>query len=185
MERSLNEIGNRNKIQTEDAEAFEVLFHTHCQPLIYFAYRYVRDKSIAEDVVQEAFVNIWKNRSRFDFSQNMKSYLYTSVKNYALKFLRHSEVRLKGVDQIQIRLGMVSTPDEVLDYKEIEQIVEQTIRELPEKCGQIFSMNRFDGLTYAEIAEILNISIKTVETQMSRALRFLRKRLAHFLISVV
>lgn len=168
-----------------DADVFKALFHAHCQSLVYFAYSFVKDKHIAEDIVQEVFVNVWTNRNRLDFTENMKTYLYTAVRNLSLKHLRHSDVKRRGTEQIQIRLSGVATPDEILDYKEIETAVEQTIRELPEKCRQIFSMNRFDGLTYAEIAEIQNISVKTVETQMSRALRFLRKRLAHFLTSIL
>ena len=172
-------------ITMADADIFKALFHAHCQALIYFAYRFVRDMHIAEDIVQEVFVKVWKNRNTLDFTENMETYLFTAVRNLSLKHPRHTDVKRKGTQLIQIQLGNVPTPDEILNYKEIETAVEKTIQDLPERCRQIFSMNRYDGLTYNEISKILNISVKTVETQMSRALRFLRKRLAHLLTSIL
>jgi RNA polymerase sigma-70 factor (ECF subfamily) len=159
------------KIRYGDAEAFEHLFKTHCKPLINFARRFVQD----------VFLKIWSIRKELNPTLNIKSYLYTAVKNGALKQLRNEAVERRGADRLQSLVPDTLTPEDEWHEKEIAASVHEAIQELPEKCRIIFSMNRFDRLTYAEIADILNLSIKTVETQMGRALKFLRKRLSHFL----
>ena len=169
------------KIRTGDGEAFERLFNLYGQPLIHFVRRYVGDTSIAEDLVQDVFLALWTNRSHLDPALRIKTYLYTSVKNQALKHLRHSDVARRSAEDLALEFPPLKTPEEEWQEKEVALSVYQAIEALPEKCRLIFSMNRFDHLTYAEIAEIQNISIKTVETQMGRALKFLRNRLAHLL----
>lgn len=169
------------KIRTGDGEAFERLFGLYCQPLIHFVRRYVQDTSIAEDLVQDVFLAIWANRSRLDPALNIKTYLYTAVKNRALKHLRHNDVERRNAEDVALGAPRSKTPEGERQEKELADSVYRAIEALPEKCRLIFSMNRFDHLTYAEIAEIQNISIKTVETQMGRALKSLRERLAHLL----
>jgi RNA polymerase sigma-70 factor (ECF subfamily) len=169
------------KIRYGDAEAFEHLFKTHCKPLINFARRFVQDTQIAENIVQDVFLKIWSIRKELNPTLNIKSYLYTAVKNGALKQLRNEAVERRGADRLQSLAPDTPTPEDEWHEKEIAASVHEAMQELPEKCRIIFSMNRFDRLTYAEIADILNLSIKTVETQMGRALKFLRKRLSHFL----
>jgi len=169
------------KIANGDTCAFEELFFLYCQPLISFCQRYVLDKQIAENIVQDVFVRIWQNREKLNPSQHIKSYLYTAVKNQALKHLRHRDVINRSSIILKNMICAVKTPEDECHEKETANIIHQTIQQLPEKCRIIFSMNRFDQLTYAEIASIQNISIKTVETQMGRALKFLRKQLIHLI----
>jgi RNA polymerase sigma-70 factor (ECF subfamily) len=169
------------KIRAGDAAAFERLFTMYCQPLIRFARRYVQDTGVAENIVQDVFLNIWSNRSRLDPSSKIRTYLYTAVRNQALKHLRHLDVEQRAAERLQPMDHPARTPEHERHDREIAAAVHQSLEALPEKCRIIFSMNRFDHLTYAEIAEIQGISIKTVETQMGRALKFLRKRLAHLL----
>ncbi len=167
------------KLQGGDEAAFEKLFHLYCQPLINFARRYVRDTATAESMVQEAFIELWSRRSKLDPSRNIKTYLYVSVRNNALLHLRHADVEQRGALHLQEGQPRVETPDELLAKQETQAAIQQAISELPEKRRIIFQMNRFDKLSYREIAEIKAISIKTVETQMGRALRYLRKRLQY------
>ena len=169
------------KIRTGDGRAFEQLFRMYCQPLIHFARRYVGDLAIAENVVQDIFLTIWSNRSQLDPSLSIKTYLYTAVKNQALKHLRHSDVERKGAEYLKLADTSSQTPEDEWQKKEIAASIQQAIEGLPERCRLIFSMNRFDHLTYAEIAQVQDISIKTVETQMGRALKSLRTHLAHLL----
>jgi RNA polymerase sigma-70 factor (ECF subfamily) len=169
------------KIRDGETDAFEKLFYKYCQPLINFAFRYVQDTPIAENIVQNVFLKIWSSRTKLDSSLNIKTYLFTAVKNQALKHLRHVKVEKSSIVDLQLSVDPVKTPENAWKEKELIASVQQAIKELPEKCRIIFSMNRFDQLTYAEIANILKLSIKTVETQMGRALQFLRKRLSHFL----
>jgi RNA polymerase sigma-70 factor (ECF subfamily) len=169
------------KIRLGDSKSFEKLFMTYCQPLINFARRFIRDTSTAENIVQDVFLEIWINRSRLDPSLKIKSYLYTAVKNQALKQIRHDHVVQRSAKDLKSFDIPIKTPQDELDIKEMNTRFHQAVEELPEKCRIIFSMNRFDQCTYSEIAEILGITVKTVETQMGRALKFLRHRLADFL----
>jgi len=184
-DQSLNEVEWVNKIRSGDSAAFEALFNFYCQQLINFARRYVFDKQIAENVVQDVFVNVWQNRKNLDPSKMIKAYLFTAVKNNSLKHLRHLNIENKEIESTSPYIGDDERPDKKLDEKELGVEVHQAIDELPEKCKEIFKMNRFENLKYAEIAKILNISIKTVETQMGRALKKLRERLKPFLTIIL
>lgn len=189
MEGSLGENSKDNqperewveKIRCGDAEAFEHLFKKYCQPLINFARRFVQDTQSAENIVQDVFLKIWSIRKELNPTLNIKSYLYTAVRNGALKQLRHQTVEQRTADRLTLPDFDLITPEDNLTEKELTAAVHQAVAELPEKCRIIFAMNRYDHLSYKEIAEIQNISIKTVETQMSRALKFLRQRLIYFL----
>ena len=168
-------------IRTGEAGAFENLFRKYCQTLIHFSRRYVQDTQIAEGLVQDVFLKIWQSRENLDPGSNIKSYLFTSVKNQALKHLRHAKVEFQGEENITMYDEPVKTPEEKFNESEIAAAVHRAIEKLPESRRQIFKMSRYDGLTYSEIAEVQNISIKTVETQMGRALKFLRESLGHLL----
>ncbi|NNG27770.1 MAG: RNA polymerase sigma-70 factor, partial [Ignavibacteriaceae bacterium] len=174
-----------NKIRSGDSAAFEALFNFYCQQLINFARRYVFDKQIAENVVQDVFVNVWQSRTNLDPSKMIKAYLFTAVKNNSLKHLRHLNIENKGIESIPTNISDDERPDRKLNEKELDIKVHQAIDELPEKCKEIFKLNRFENLKYVEIAKILNISIKTVETQMGRALKKLRERLKPFLTIIL
>jgi len=169
------------RIKNGDVVAFKELFYGYCQPLIRFALRFIREVDSAEDLVQEVFFKVWSNRQQLDPKLSIKSYLYTAVRNLALNQIRHQQVIQKAHEKLQHSPYHPPTPEELLDANQIELAVMQTIDELPEKCRLIFTMSRFDNLTYAEIADILELSIKTIETQMGRALQHLRKKLNHLL----
>ena len=149
--------------------------------MIHFVHRYVQDVPTAENLVQEVFLAVWANRSRLDPAKNVKTYLYTAARNQALKHLRHSDVEDRSAADVSCALPRQDTPEDELRQKEISTAVARAVAALPEKTRIVFSMNRYDHLTYAEIAEIQGVSIKTVETQMGRALKFLRGRLAGLL----
>ena len=165
------------KIREGDADAFKNLFETYCQALIYFAWRYVKNTQIAENIVQDVFLRIWLNRTKLNPVLKIKSYLYKAVKNQAMQHLRKAKFEnRKG--NIQSLDSSTKSPEDILDEKEIAISVQRAISELPSRCRLIFTMSKYSNLTYSEIAEIQNISIKTVETHMGRALKFLRKHLA-------
>jgi RNA polymerase sigma-70 factor (ECF subfamily) len=172
------------KIVKGDSAAFEKLFTFYCQPLLNFARRYVKDTHIAENIVQDIFVKIWQNRTQLDPSSDIKIYLYTAVKNRSYKYLRHLDVERRAIENPNLASQSLKTPEDEMDEKEIMVTINKAIEELPEKARLIFSMNRFDNLTYKEIARIQDISVKTVETHMGRALKFLRDHLAHLLVII-
>ncbi|OGU54238.1 MAG: hypothetical protein A2V66_12305 [Ignavibacteria bacterium RBG_13_36_8] len=164
-------------MRNSKAKAFEILFKKYCQSLIYFSRRYVFDKQIAENIVQDVFAGIWQKRQNLDPSQSIKAYLFAAVKNESFKYLRHINVESRSYDRVIKLVNIEKTPEEILDEKELRDRLNSAINDLPEKCREIFFMSRFDGLKYSEIAEILGISIKTVETQMGRAFKKLREYL--------
>ena len=178
VEKSISEPELIIKIREGDADAFKNLFDTYCQALIYFAWRYVKNTQIAENIVQDVFLKIWLNRTKLNPALKIKSYLYKAVKNQVMQHLRKAKLEnQKG--SIQAFDSSTKSPEDILDEKEIALSVQRTISELPSQCRLIFTMSKYCNLTYSEIAEIQNISVKTVETHMGRALKFLRKRLAN------
>jgi RNA polymerase sigma-70 factor (ECF subfamily) len=165
-------------IREGDADAFKNLFETYCQALVYFAWRFVKNTQAAENIVQDIFLKVWLNRTRLDPALNTKSYLYKAVKNQALQHLRKAKIEnRKG--NFQVLDDSTKSPEDILNEKEIAVSVQRAISELPTQSRLIFTMSKYSNLKYSEIAEIQNISIKTVETHMGRALKFLRKRLAN------
>ena len=170
-----------SSIKSGDSAAFRELFLTYCQPLIRFANRFINDVTLAEDIVQEVYLKIWLNRQNLNPKLNIKSYLFVAVKNQTFKQLRQQKIRRTFDEKPQFFPPHIPTPEDIFNSKEVESTVLKAIEELPTKCRLIFSMNRFDRLTYSEIAEILNLSVKTIETQMGRALVHLRQRLKHFI----
>lgn len=172
------------KIRAGDTHAFEELFNTYCQALIRFACRFVRDVQVAENIVQDVFVRIWNNRDKLDPDTNIKAYLYKAAKNQSLQHLRHLKIETR-TERIHNPGNPHNNPEKPLDEQEIAKAVYEAIAELPPHRRLIFTLSKYDHYTYAEIAEIQNISIKTVETQMGRALKFLRKRLASLTMMLI
>jgi len=172
------------KIINGDEQSFESLFNTYCQKLINFSRRYVFDKEIAENIVQDVFVMVWTNKGSLDYSKSIKTYLFTAVKNNSFKYLRHLNVERAHSD-ITLDANEEIDPANKIEKSETADQIQREINNLPEKCREIFSMSKFDKLKYSEIADILDISIKTVETQMGRALKKLRENLKHLIIFLI
>jgi RNA polymerase sigma-70 factor (ECF subfamily) len=167
-------------IKKGNIELFEQLFKYYYEQLVFFAFRYVKNKQAAEDAVHDVFVNIWNNRDKLDFSLNFKSYLYSSVRNQSLKHIKNSNKN----EETSLEIVLVppeDIPDNIYINKEFEKTINKAISELPARRHEIFCMHRFDNLSYSEIALALNISVKTVENQMSSALKTLREKLSFLL----
>ena len=161
---------------------FEKLFKIHYSRLCSYANLFLNDPDAAEDVVQEVFFKLWKNREEVTISTTIKSYLFRAVRNGCMNVIDHISVReaYKIVNEEDIKEAEGNLIDGTI-VSELEQRIKETIDLLPAERRKIFLMSRFDGLKYREIADQLNISVKTVENQMFQALRFLRERLADYL----
>ncbi len=169
------------KIVKGDLNAFEKLFKNYYEDLCLFAYKYLKDLDLSEQIVQDVFYTFWKNRKTIAIHTSVKSYLYTATKNQCLKEIRSKKYEEQYVSQEKSIPGQyVNTPVDELNAKELNNLIELTLKTLPEKTRQIFTMSRYQGLKYTEIAEKLSISIKTVEARMGKALKAFRKNLTDY-----
>jgi RNA polymerase sigma-70 factor (ECF subfamily) len=161
---------------------FELLFRSHYSTLCSYANNFLKDTDASEEIVQEMMFKLWINRESVIFDSSPRSYLFRSVRNSCLNLLKHMNVReeYRASREAQVQDWQRSQEDEMI-VTELEQKIRDAVDKLPVERRKVFVMSRYDGLTYAEIAVRLNISVKTVENQMSSALRTLRKELADYL----
>ena len=136
---------------------------------------------VVEDIVQELFYTLWRNRTELPLVWSVKSYLYGAVRNHSLQYLEHLQVRQRYHKKM-VADGMSESdphdsPQKILEYKELEQRLEFALEKLPERRRIIFRMSRFEGKKYEEIARELSVSVKTVEAEMSKAIQTIRRNL--------
>jgi len=162
-------------IQAGERQAFEALFRSCYGRLYQYAGRLVRDPQTAEDIVQDVFVRLWAGRSGLAIHTSLRSYLYTAVRNGCFNHLQHLQVRDSRRDEIQQTAPPEPTPEQILDARDFERAVNLAVEELPPACREVFLLRKQDGLSYAEIAELQGVSVNTVKTQLSRALKALLK----------
>ncbi len=162
----------------DDYKAFEKIFKFAYGTLMGFTTSFLKDKEEAENAVSEVFYNLWKNRKSITVRSSVKSYLFTSVRNQALDILRKKKYPQMPLHLLhEYHCMTTDSPEDQMISKELEELILDAIASLPHQRQLIFRMNREEGLKYKEIALKLNISVKTVETQMSRSLRTLRELL--------
>jgi RNA polymerase sigma-70 factor (ECF subfamily) len=139
----------------------------------------------AEDIVQDLFYTLWKERERLNILYSLKNYLYKAVRNRSLHFLEKQKTH-KRTDE-QIIVGSTESTDinplSSLEYKELNEVVQRCMKQLPERRQVIFRLHRFEDKKYAEIADSLGVSVKTVEAEMSKALKLLKKEIEHYISS--
>lgn len=165
--------------------AFDAVFRRWYEPLCLYACRLAGgDMDEAEDLVQQAFVKMWEYRNRLQVSWSLKAYLYKTVHNACLNRLRSRSVQSKYLEFNAQQLDTMHTlPEDTAP--ELTERFQRAMDTLPPQCRHIFELSRFESLKYREIAEQLGISIKTVETQMGKALRTMRVQLADYLVTFV
>jgi RNA polymerase sigma-70 factor (ECF subfamily) len=167
-----------------DGAAFEQFFKLHFAALCTWCQRrYAFDTDITKEVVHTAFIKLWKARSTLPPDMQVKAFLHKVIINTSLDILRHAKVRERFEQYVRQRNEATGSgiPQENYDAKKLRADIDTAISELPEQMRTIFELSRFEGLKYAEIARQLNVSVNTVETQMGRALKKLRVKLAAYL----
>jgi RNA polymerase sigma-70 factor (ECF subfamily) len=162
-------------------QSFESLFRQYYQMLCSYAYRFVNDSDTAEEIVQDLFYKLWEKRASLQITTSVKSYLFSAVHNRCLKYIEHRNVETKYKNYyLQHESEIDNEPQHASDTRELQVIINRTLDSLPERCSRIFKLNRFEGLKYHEIASKLSVSIKTVEANMGKALKLLRKNLKEY-----
>jgi len=166
------------RIRQGDKGQFESLFRSSYVSLVRYAKTIIKDHDTAEEIVQDLFVRLWQERQKLKIESSLNGYLFRAVHNRCLHWLDHSRVVEKHAREMSEKQEeKTESPVEIMQYNELQLKIAKVIEKLPERCGRIFCMNRFEGFKYAEIAEKLSVSVKTVEANMGRALKEFRKAL--------
>lgn len=164
-----------------DDQAFEQLFKAHYRGLHAYANTILRDEDLAEEMVQGMFLKFWEKRELLNIQSSIKAYLYRSVYNDSMNYLKHQKIKTKYQDFTLHSMDTSHEPASAkVELSQLEMKLKEALNELPENCRTIFQMSRFEELKYREIAAQLGLSIKTVENQMGKALRILRLKLADY-----
>ena len=162
--------------------AYEMIFRTYYQPLCRYAYSFLQDKEEAEEVVQAAFITLWEKKNALAIETSLKSYLYRMIRNSCLNVIKHAKVKQQHVAR---ELAVAEVSHESVSQKvhaaELEEKITEAMKTLPEQCRLVFQLSRFEELKYQEIADQLQISIKTVENHMGKALKLMRLQLKDYL----
>lgn len=165
--------------------AFNSIFNTFYLQLYFHCRKYISDPEEAKDLLQNVFLRLWERREEIEIEISLKAYLFRCVKNECLNFIRSSRPNISiseidGEDVIP-DIGALSAPDEDAESREIEQAIDSVIKTLPEQCQKIFIMSRMKGMKNKEIAKLLSVSVRTVDTQIYRALKAMKKGLKDYL----
>jgi len=165
------------EIRKGNEEAFNKAFDLYYSRLCFFADKILHDFDLSRSLVQQVFVDLWIKRDRL-LVTSLQAYLYNSTRNAVLDVLKHKKVESRYLSSLEQNESVVAT--DLMEEAELADRINSAIQNLPEKCREIFLLCRFEGLKYAEIADRLNISVKTVEMQVSIALKRLRKELSDY-----
>jgi len=170
------------RLKANDQDALKVLFDTYYLPVCHSIHRIIREKQTVEDLAQEVFIKVWQKRQQINVTSSLKAYLQRMGVNEAISHLR----KLKNKEKEEITefnmQGMVSpTAEDTYLDNELENKIKAAINTLPPKCRMVFQLSRYEELSYKEIAEKMEISVKTVENQMGKALRVLRAQMKGYL----
>ena len=159
--------------EMNDESSFKTIYLEFYPRLLVFSKGYVKQKEIAEDIVDDILMKLWDNRSSLTHINNLKFYLFVSAKNACLNYLaRNRRIHSEGLECFEFELGSVTvSPEDIVISEEKIELIQKAIQNLPPKCRAIFILIKEEGLRYSEVAELLNISIKTVEAQMTIALK--------------
>lgn len=174
------------KIKGGDEYAFEIAFLKYYTPMCKYIWKFVQSEALAEEIVQEVFARIWETREDLDPNGHLRGLLYEAARNKALDYIKHQKIADAYIaEKNKKQKGYATINYDDKPSEELIRDIEEAIESLPPKARQVYELNREDGLTYREIASYLEISIKTVESQMRRVLQILREHLSKYLSILV
>ena len=167
------------RIKQGDEAAYEELFRQFYGALCQFAFGYLKNEEESKEIVQEVFMGLWEKRQSLKIKKAVKTYLFQAVRNGSLNRLRHEKVRQMYHEHQRNRKPIYDADE--MERQELQLKIDKALDSLPERCQEIFRLSRYEDLKYREIADLLNISIKTVEIQMGKALKIMRSQLQEYL----
>jgi RNA polymerase sigma-70 factor (ECF subfamily) len=177
------------RIRIGDIKAYEQVFRLYYAPLCAYATCIVGDSDESEEIVQQLFYVLWRDHDRLSVFRSLKSYLYASVRNDALRHLEHEEVKRRHQESVLSLQPAEAAPEadaqQQLEYAELQQLVADVLLTLPPRCGVVYRMLREEGKKYAEIADRLHLSVKTVEADVTKTLKALRREVEHYIKSSI
>ncbi|MGB3464519.1 MAG: RNA polymerase sigma-70 factor [Cyclobacteriaceae bacterium] len=169
------------RVVADDVTAFRILFDTYYNDLVSFSHRYTQQQAVSEEIIQEIFISLWERRKVISIEASLKAYLYRSVRNRTINYLKNQLPKDQKTTAIESEHGLTVTQEYHEENNELAEQIDRAIASLPEKCRIIFLLSRNEGLTHKEIAAELDISVKTIENQIGIALKKLRAALQPFL----
>lgn len=175
------------RIKKGDNQAFELLFRKYYVRLCGFSNKFLNDPEEAREVAQEVFIKIWEGREDIDPEKSLKSYLFKIAQNLSLNKLRKKKVETRNIEILKLVYLEHNefSVYESLFAKELDKELTTAINSIPSKCKTVFELSRIDGLNYSQIADVLNISVKTVEAHITKALKTLRIMLKDYLVVII
>lgn len=161
-----------SRIRNNDIEAYKYLFELYYRDLYFFAHKFIENKEVAEEIVQDVFIFLWENKDSLDINKSIKSYLYASVKNRAINYLKSkiNNINFVNIDSA-ISENFVLPANHHLELKELDLLIQKAISLLPHRCKEMFHLSRNSEMTYQEIADALDVSKETVKSQISEAIK--------------
>ena len=172
-----------------DTGAFDTLFKKHTRRIVNFAYRFVRNREVAEELAQEVFLKVYQNAEGYQIQSKFTSWLYTIATNICLNEIRKPRYRVKhqsmyvtsksdsGTEEIQREIAVTDGPDRMMEQQAIERAIRESLNQIPEKQRIAFILNKYQELSYSEVADVLKISEKAVKSLIHRAKETLADRL--------
>lgn len=170
-------------VRLENELAFAQLFERYWEILLEAAIKVLKDQDTAQDSVQEVFTDLWKKRSTLSI-ENLPAYLNQAIKYKVIDQMRKAKTPLMSLDHVEV-FEKTHTAEELLEFKELNQLLEQSVSQLPGQCQRVFRMSRYDQLSNKEIAKRLGISARTVEHHIAHALKLLRPTLRNSAVAVL
>lgn len=171
-----------DRLKENDEAALSIIYKKYWQPLYISAFNILKDKQVCEDIIQELFIKLWNNRHEIEITISLKAYLYASIRYGVYRQIRLGAVRTEIYDNLLERLHSPAAYGNI-EYKELIVQVNTVVNKLPEKCKEVYKLSREEHLSHKQIAERLNISTKTVENHLTKALHHLRTSLSATLIA--
>lgn len=159
------------RIKEEDQTAFKYLFETYFAAIYRLAFFYIREDRIAEEIALDVFTAFWEKRQHIQIKLSIKAYLLASARNRTMNFIRDHKPTLSLDNLLPLESAVEEYP---LEMKELEHLIDEAVGSLPDKCREVFRKSRVENLTNKEIAARMNITVKTVETQITKALKHIK-----------